>query len=100
MFTHFEHFLKSGLYLRGWSPKTASVYKRALQASSRAFKSGLRLRNHNALSCVSLVEQGVLPTPIRLKQIKSHTKPVKVFSEAEIKLFLASKPKRQTYLWT
>lgn len=25
----FQEFLKSGLYLRGWSPKTVLVYKRA-----------------------------------------------------------------------
>ena len=27
----FEQFIKAGLYLRGWSPKTASLYQQAFQ---------------------------------------------------------------------
>lgn len=32
---HFENFVQSGLYLRGWSPKTASLYRQAFACYQR-----------------------------------------------------------------
>jgi hypothetical protein len=37
----FEQFVKAGLYLRGWSPKTASLYRQAFQCFHR-FQESLR----------------------------------------------------------
>lgn len=34
----FENYLKSGLYLRGWSPKTAVIYKRAFTSFQRSLR--------------------------------------------------------------
>ena len=45
-------------------------------------------------------DEGHLTDIIKLKQLKAHTKPVQVLSEAEIKRFLQSKPKRHSYLRT
>jgi integrase/recombinase XerD len=69
----------------GMSPACCNIYIRAMNAF-----------------CSWLHEQGHLTTAIKLGQLKAHTKPVQVFSEAEIKLLLAAKPKRLLYLrtWT
>lgn len=34
----FENYLKSGLYLRGWSPKTAVIYRRAFTSFQATFR--------------------------------------------------------------
>lgn len=70
---------------RGRSPGGVNIYIRAMNAF-----------------CSWLAEQGHLKEPIRLRQLKNHSKPVQVFSEAEIKRLLANKPKGLSHLrtWT
>jgi integrase/recombinase XerD len=124
----FDKFIKTGLYLRGWSPKTSLIYKRAFTSFQQSLGSepvqgpiakaqlearviclrqrgvspagvNIYIRSMNSF-CSWLKEEGVLTEIIKLKQLKAHTKPAQVLSEAEVKRFLQSKPKRHSYLRT
>ena len=36
----FDKFIKTGLYLRGWSPKTSLIYKRAFTSYQQSLRNG------------------------------------------------------------
>jgi integrase/recombinase XerC len=68
---------------RGLSPACCNIYIRAVNAF-----------------CSWLHEQGHLRERVRLGQLKAHSKPVRVFTEAEVRALLARKPRRRSYLRT
>lgn len=117
----FQEFVQSGLYLRGWSPKTAVIYKRAFRSYGPGpiSKVGLEkwvismrekgqstggmnvyIRCLNAYCNWLHIEHGY--ERVRLKVFKDHPKPVTILTPGDIKLLMASRPKRATYLrtWT
>lgn len=108
----FADYIKSGLYLRGWSPKTAVIYQRAFASfgAGELTKSNLEgwiisrrqagmspcginiyIRAMNSFSAW-LKEEGHAEQ-IVLKQLKAPPKPVTVFSDDDIRLILAFRPK-------
>lgn len=118
--TLFDRFVRHGIYLRGWGPRTAKLYKSVFKTfpAETLSKSSLEdwlitrrerggspaycnigIRALNAC-CVWAHEEGLIPTRLKLKQLKHHPKPIRPFSEAEIRLLMAHKPRRQTYLRT
>jgi integrase/recombinase XerD len=136
----FERYLHEGLYLKGWSPKTPTIYRRAFASLQRSLQEHgpehvrgnspaqpcqitkaqlqawvvwMRLRGMSAAGCniyiramnafhVWLRAEGHLSEPVALAQLKVPVKAVTVFSVPDVRAFLASRPKRQTYLrtWT
>ena len=120
----FEEFIQAGLYLRGWSEKTPPIYRRAFSSFQQftgqtapskphleAWVVGMRQRGPSPAGCNIYIramnaycswlrEQGVLKDQLKLKQIKNHPKPITPFSEKEIRLLMANRPKRLSYLRT
>jgi integrase/recombinase XerD len=112
----FESYIKSGLYLRGWSPKTATIYRRAFDSFQRTLpevaftkpnlESWIMARRAAGMSAAGiniyiramnsfsawLKEEGHCPEQVVLKQLKAPQKPVTVFSESDIKLIVAFRP--------
>jgi site-specific recombinase XerD len=111
----FELYIKSGLYLRGWSPKTAVIYRRAyvsfLKTNNEFTKSGLEawiisrreagmspcginmyIRAMNSFSAW-LLEEKHSTEAIVLKQLKAPQKAIQVFDSKDISLLLSFKPR-------
>ena len=113
----FEKFIRHGVYLRAWGPRTTKLYRSIFKtfASDTLSKSTLEewlvtLRERGASAaycnigirclnacCAWAHEEQLLPTRLKLKQLKHHPKPIQPFSEAEIRLLMANKPRRITY---
>jgi site-specific recombinase XerD len=159
----FEDFIKSGVYLRAWSPKTVRTYRQGLNAFEQSLRqAGSRLRDltfdsSNASTCNSvsrasdtieptrlpvsgghltktqldafviwmrqkglsaggcnmyirtvnsylswLLEEGHIPQKLRIKLLPDPKRPLTTFSNAEVRLLLAYKPKGtyHTRTWT
>ena len=115
----FEQFVQTGLYLRGWSQKTPAIYHRAFTGFQRsgasmvaattfaAWVTGERKRGLSASCCNIYIramnafaswlqEEGHVADRIRLKQLKTHRKPVKCRRQSRFEL-LKVPPKRLTY---
>jgi integrase/recombinase XerD len=120
----FDQYVKHGLYLRGWSPKTAVIYKRAFTSFQKSLcevatpdplEKGLT-KTHLEAWIIQRREAGMSPAGINiyiramnsfsgwlkeehgqeqiiLKQLKAPQKVVCVFSDADIRLLTAFKPR-------
>jgi integrase/recombinase XerD len=115
----FPDFLKAGLYLRNWSPKTVRAYEQAYTSFQQSpGVSGCSSLSKTQLETwvVHMRKNGMSPGgancyirainsylswlheerghhKLRLKLLKNPRKPVAVFSDADIRLLLAFKPK-------
>jgi site-specific recombinase XerD len=69
------------------------------QAGMSAAGINIYIRAMNSF-CSWLKENGHVKEQIKLKQLKSPSKPITIFSRHELDLLLSNKPKRQTYLRT
>jgi integrase/recombinase XerD len=128
--TLFEQFVQAGLYLRGWSPKTVVIYRRAFVSFTRSQDNAagsteltkvsfelwiVRMRQRGlspagcniyirAMNAFSswLQEQNYIAEAVVLRQIRVPQKQLAVFSDAEVAAILAHRPKRftQIRLWT
>lgn len=118
----FDAYIKAGLYLKGWSPKTAVVYRRAFasvqlnqrgkdnvltKAQLEAWVISMRERGMSPAGCniyiramnafsAWLAEEGHIPSAIKLKQVRVPSKQLVVFSEADVRKILAFKPETFT----
>jgi integrase/recombinase XerD len=117
-----EQFLTAGHYLRGWSPSTSAIYRRALIAfgstplnkpALAAWVLALREHGHSiggvnvltrAISSYLswLHEEGHTREHLRIRQIPNPPRAIKVFSDAEVRRLVAHRPKRKATLrtWT
>ncbi len=120
----FNDYINAGIYLKGWSPKTAIVYRRAFSSFQQSVpevmsiptkaqletwvvsrrKAGVTpaginiyIRAMNAL-CSWLKEEGHASENIRLKQIRVPQTQLVIFSERQVQAILAVKPKRFTLI--
>jgi len=111
----FEQFLQDGLYLKGWSPKTPVIYKRAFaslqdslrgsdytfrtltKASLQAWVVAMRQKDLS-LSCCNIYmravssfcswlhDEGHMPERLKLRQLPNPRKPIRTFADAEVRL--------------
>jgi integrase/recombinase XerD len=117
-----DQFIAHGKYLRGWSPRTITIYERALRAfgdtqltrhALAAWVVALRERGHtiggvNVLtraicSYLSwLYEEGHTSEHLRIKQLPNPPRAIKVLSDAEVQRIVRFRPTRkaQTRTWT
>jgi integrase/recombinase XerD len=116
-------FLDDGRYLRNWSERTVETYKRALRAfgTTPLTKAGLAawvvsLRQECGLSVTTtnimtravssylswLHAEGHHPERLRIKQLPNPPKPIKVFSDAEVRRIVTFrlKGRNQPRTWT
>jgi integrase/recombinase XerD len=123
----FDQYLKSGLYLRGWSPKTAVIYQRAFTSFQRSSPEQASALTKATLEAwiIRRREAGMSPSGINmyiramnsfsawmkeeghaeqiiLKQLKAPQKVVVVFSAEDIRRIVNFKSRRQSELrtWT
>jgi integrase/recombinase XerD len=134
----FENYIKAGLYLRGWSPKTAVIYRRAFTSFQQSLPVDVRVAagsTNDTTAClrkaqleawiIARRQAGMSPCGVNiyiramnsfsawlkeeghaeqivLKQLKAPIKAVTVFSDQDIHLLLAFKPRTftDTRLWT
>jgi integrase/recombinase XerD len=121
----FDQFIQAGLYLRGWSPKTAVIYQRAFASLARSQRGtdapaveltkarfetwvvGMRQAGLSPAGCniyiramnafaAWLREQNYITAPIRLGQVRVPQTQLVVFSDAEVSAILAHRPRRFT----
>src|SRR5687768_10834572 len=109
----FDNYIKHGLYLRGWSPKTAVIYRRAFASFLRTNPDGLTKANLQRW-IIARREAGMSPAGINiyiramnsftawlkeehgqgqivLKQLKAPTKAVTVFSTSDVRAIVCFK---------
>lgn len=126
--TRTEDFIRQGLYLRNWSSKTIRTYRQGLAAFHAAVPSSddaltktelqtfvIAMRNRGLTpggcnmyirtvnSFLSwLHEEGALPQSLRIKLLPNPAKPLKTFSDAEVKRLLTFRPQSQIHArtWT
>lgn len=117
----FEDFIKQGVYLKSWSTKTVRTYRQGLNAFQMTigepeqaekltkahldtFVISMRQRGMTPGGCNMYIrtvnsyltwlhEEGVLPAPLKIKLLPDPKKPLRTFSNAEIRLILNFKPK-------
>lgn len=122
----FEQFIRTGLYLRGWSTRTVRTYRQgfsSLHASlgeaaitkesleawviglreKGLFPGGINMYIRTINSFLSwLKEEGVIQQSLRMKLLPNPCKPLKGFSDIEIRSLLSFRPRGFTELrtWT
>lgn len=108
----FEQFLRAGVYLKGWSPKTPVIYRRAWVSfgGKELTKANLeewiiRIRGKQSPAGVSiyvramnsylswLKEEGLITEKPRIKSPKVPIKQIRGFSDQEIRSLLSFRPK-------
>ena len=125
-----EDFIRHGVYLRAWSPKTVRTYRQGLNAfqlaiGERTGQDSLTKAHTNRL-VISLRERGLAaggcnmyirtpnsyltslaaewhaPERLRIKLLPDPREPLTVFSQADVRLIMAFKPKGRLQLrtWT
>ena len=117
-----EQFIDAGVYLRGWSPKTVVIYRRALKAfgdtplTKPALAAGVvALRQQGrALGGVNILtramssyfswlhEEGHTSEHLRIKQIPNPPRALTTFSDAEVQRIIRLRSTRRGRLrtWT
>lgn len=118
----FQKFVQHGLYLRGWSPKTAAIYERAFSSYQKVHPTGeisksnletwvmwMKEKGHTPAGanifircltayCHWLHEEGHVPELLKLKQLRAHPKPVTILTPADIKLLMHSKKRSRAWV--